>query len=64
MGGWVPVIVLSGNRSTALGGPIKSDAHTRSTSKGKKGRARLTVQIDYQIIFRTPDLPEQIDECQ
>src|SRR6476660_7032185 len=45
-------------------GPIKSNAHRRSADKSEKSRARLTVQIDHQIVLRAADLLKQIKKRQ
>src|ERR671923_2721913 len=57
-------IVLSGNCARKFDRPIKPDAHSRAADERKQSRTQLAMHIDHQIVFRTTDLFEQLEESQ
>src|SRR6185312_13716453 len=52
MVGDVLEIMFSGDRQTALDGPIKSNAHARAADESKKSRTRLAMHVDDQLVSR------------
>src|SRR5262249_44405606 len=57
-------IVLGRNCAREFDWPIKSNAHTRATDERKQSRTHLAMHVDHQIVFRVPDLLEQIEETE
>src|SRR5262245_24888448 len=57
-------IVLGRNCAREFNRSIKSDAHSRAADERKQGRTHLPMHVDHQVVFRAPDLFEQIEETQ
>ena len=57
-------IVLGRNCAREFDRPIKPDAHSRAADQREQSRTHLAMHVDHQIVFRAPDLFEQIEEAQ
>ena len=57
-------IVLGRNCAREFDRPIEPDAHSRTADEREQSRTHLAMHIDHQIVFRAPDLFEQIEEAQ
>src|SRR5580765_4974243 len=57
-------IVLGRNCAREFDRPIKPDAHSRAANKREQSRTHLAMHVDHQIVFRAPDLFEQIKKAQ
>src|SRR6478736_9059734 len=55
-------IVLGRNCAREFDRPIKPDAHSRAADEREQSRTNLAMHVDHQIVFRAPDLFEQIKE--
>ena len=56
-------IVLGRNCAREFNRPIKAHAHSRAADKREQRRTHLAMHVDHQIVFRTPDLFEQIKKA-
>jgi hypothetical protein len=57
-------IVLGRNCAREFDRPIKPDAHPRAADEREQRRTDLAMHVDHQIVFRVPDLFEQIKKAQ
>src|SRR5437867_10908883 len=57
-------VVLGGNCAREFDGAIKSDADSRAADQSEQSRTHLAVHVDHQIVFRAPDLFEQIEKAE
>src|SRR4029077_678496 len=57
-------IVLGRNCAREVDWPIKPDAHSRAADEREQSRTHLAMHVDHQIVFRAPDLFEEIEEAQ
>src|SRR5215471_6899918 len=56
--------VLGRNCPREFDRPIKSDPDSRAADKREQSRTQLAMHVDHQIVFRVPDLFEQIEEAE
>src|SRR4029077_11961399 len=57
-------IVLGRNCAREFDWPIKPDAHSRAADEREQSRTHLAMHVDHQVVFRAPDLFEQIKEAE
>src|SRR5512140_3868397 len=57
-------IVLHRNRARKFDWPIEPDAHSRAADEREQRRTHLAMHVDHQIVFRAPDLFEQVEKAQ
>src|SRR4029077_11382667 len=56
-------IVLGRNCAREFDRAIKPDAHSRAADEREQSRTHLAMHVDHQIVFRAPDLFEQIKKA-
>src|SRR4029077_5858216 len=57
-------IVLGRNCAREFDRPIKPDAHSRAADQREQSGPHLAMHVDHQIVFRAPDLFEQIKKAE
>src|SRR4029077_2288482 len=57
-------IVLGRNCAREFDRPIKPDAHLRAADEREQRRTHLAMHVDHQIVFRAPNLFEQIKKTE
>src|SRR5215831_21030088 len=57
-------IMLGRNCAREFDRPIKSNPNSRAADEREQSRTHLAMHIDHQIVFRAPDLFEQIEEAE
>src|SRR5215831_3144976 len=56
--------MLSRNCAREFDRPIKSNPNSRAADEREQSRTHLAMHVDHQIVFRAPDLFEQIEEAE
>src|SRR5262249_25572137 len=57
-------IVLGGHCRRPFYRSIETDAYARAADEREKSRTHLTMHVDHQVVFRTANLLEQIEEIE
>src|ERR1700757_2298728 len=57
-------IVLVGNGARKFDRPINPDPDACAADERKQSRTHLAMHVDHQIVFRAPDLLEQIEKAE
>src|SRR5215471_3686449 len=57
-------IVLGRNCAREFDRSIKSNPHSCAADEGKQSGTDLPMHVDYQIVFRAPDLFEQVEKSE